>query len=199
MQRSTDVRKVLMGHLHDGDPVVREAAARTLEAHADPTIAAAFARADGPRAKRRAAAFALARCAGADASSTMRELIDDPDATVRWVAISTLGRLRVDAAAESIAAALHRDSDAHVREEAARVLGLLGRPFAAHPLATALRDDPSPHVREEAATALGRLGAQSMVSQLRSALRDRCTGVRRAAAAAIADLELDPDSASRRI
>jgi HEAT repeat protein len=199
MPGSTDARDVLKAHLDDGDPVVREAAARTLEAQADPKVVEALALADGPAARRRAAAFALARCAGPGAGATMQKLLGDTDPTVRWLAISTLGRLRLEAAAQSIAALLDRDPDEHVREEAARVLGLLGLPFAAGPLAGALRDDSSSHVREEAAASLGRLGVRSIVSQLRPALHDRHAAVRRAAAAAIAALELDPDGAPQAV
>jgi HEAT repeat protein len=188
-----------MAHLDDGDPVVREAAARTLEAQADPKVIEAFALADGPAARRRAAAFALARCAHPGASTTMRKLLDDRDATVRWLAVSTLARLRVADAAQTIAIVLDRDPDDHVREEAARALGLLGLPFAAGPLVAALRDDTSALVREEAAAALGRLGVPSIASQLEAALHDRHAAVRRAAAAAIADLEVGPDGAPQAI
>lgn len=145
--------------LGDGEPLVREAAART----AGLLRAAALAEALGGL------------------------LDEDPSWSVRAAAARSLGQLGLRKAT-SVAALVRAAADAHalVREASASALGTLAEADAALPPLLRLLEDPLPSVRVAAAEALGRLGAKQAAASLRALDADAHPPVRQAARAALA-------------
>jgi HEAT repeat protein len=95
----------------------------------------------------------------------------------------------------SILLSLIHDEDAEVRRTAVESLGKIGEQAVIHSVADLLTDR-SPLVRRAAAQAVGRLGQSAkaeVVPRLLRMLNDSDGGVRRAASAAISELEPPPE------
>jgi HEAT repeat protein len=179
--------------LEDGDPAVRDRAARALGDRRDPAALPALIAALRAGRVGRGAVWALTQFADPRLVAPLVGALSLPDATARALAAGKLAELGDRAAVPGLVATL-TDPDEHVREEAARALGRLGDRAALEPLLRALRDDRGDHVREEAAAALGALGAgdERCVEALLAARHDRHVMVRRAAAEALAALGRPP-------
>jgi HEAT repeat protein len=152
---------------------------------------------------RRGAAFALGKCAAADAVLPLVRALSDENAGVRDAAAYALGEIVAERKAvtlwsevgEPLRKVLAEDADARPRRSAACAIGQFG------PEAAAAREDleralehKDAAVRQNAAWALGRLKAkagESGVKQLAGRLRDDDDAtVRRAAAAALREIGL---------
>lgn len=117
----------------------------------------------------------------------LRAAMGDPDACVRRVAGSFLGRIDHPSATTALLAALD-DARAETRSVAALGLGLSEKPAAIAPLVKRLKDE-SAAVRRASAWALGSLEAQAALLPLIESLeRDPDARVRQAAAWALGEL-----------
>jgi hypothetical protein len=118
----------------------------------------------------------------------LRDAMRDPDACVRRVAGSFLGRVEHASAVTALLGALD-DASADTRYVAALGLGLAEKPAGAgEPLIRRLRDD-SPMVRKAAAWALGSLEEATAVEALIQVLqRDTDARTRQAAAWALGQI-----------
>jgi len=169
---------VVMAHVADDDPGVREAALGALArigTLTDAEVIAAFAD-PAPVVRRRAATLAAAR-----PGVGLLPLLDDPDPTVVEVAAwacgeqervddATLGRL-IELASEA--------DDALVRESAAAALGAIGDPRGLPAILAATRDKPN--VRRRAVLALAPFDGPEVDAAIAAALEDRDWQVRQAA------------------
>ncbi len=110
------------------------------------------------------------------ALSALIDALNDPEPSVREQAISVLGELRYEPAAESFIQSLS-DAEPAIRERAAWALGMLRTDQAIEPLRTALGDGDD-SVREQAAWALGMIRDERGVEALLEAARDTAPNVR---------------------
>ena len=169
---------VVMEHLADDDPGVREAALGAL-AHigslTDGQVWAALAD-PAPVVRRKAATLAATR-----RSVSVLSLLDDTDPTVVEVAAWACGEQeRVDEATLTRLIALATDADdALVRESSAAALGAIGDPRGLPAILVAVRDKPN--VRRRAVLALAPFEGPEVDAAIEAALIDRYWQVRQAA------------------
>ncbi len=102
-----------------------------------------------------------------------RELVSDPDPTVRAAAVSALGRHGEPADATRLTERLADDDSKIVRWEAARALRKIHTPAAIDPLIRALDDDADADVRMTAAHALAQYPRREVFDALVGALNDQ--------------------------
>jgi HEAT repeat protein/beta-lactamase regulating signal transducer with metallopeptidase domain len=110
------------------------------------------------------------------ALSALVGALNDPEPSVREQAISVLGELRYEPAAESLVQSL-LDTEPAIREKAAWALGMIRYENALEPLSAALGDEDD-SVREQAAWALGMTRDERGVEALLRAARDTRPNVR---------------------
>jgi len=171
-------RDVILGHLADDDPGVREAALGALAragALTDELVRTAFAD-SAPVVRRRAATLAATR-----PSVELLPLLHDADPTVVEVAAWACGEQEaVDAATLSRLITLATDAgDALVRESAAAALGAVGDPRGLPAILAAVADKPN--VRRRAVLALAPFDGPEVDAAIEQALTDRDWQVRQAA------------------
>ncbi|MBN1759951.1 MAG: HEAT repeat domain-containing protein [Chitinispirillaceae bacterium] len=116
---------------------------------------------------RRHAAFGTGYCFLEDAVKLTKEMLHDPDPSVRRV---TLGSLRMNAASSHLIEAC-RDADPGVRAAAVMLLGRIGEPASIKRL-VAMREDGNAEVRCSLAQALGCIGGAETVEPLTKLCRD---------------------------
>jgi len=170
--------EVVVAHLADEDPGVRDAALGALArlgALTDDGVRSAFAD-PAPVVRRRAATLAATRPAVA-----LLPLLDDADPTVVEVAAWACGEQeRVDEATLDRLIALATDAgDALVRESAAAALGAIGDPRGLPAILAAV--DDKPNVRRRAVLALAPFEGPEVDAAIEKALQDRDWQVRQAA------------------
>jgi HEAT repeat protein len=170
--------ELVMEHLADDDPGVREAALGALArigSLTDLQVSAAFAD-PAPVVRRRAATLAATR-----RSVSLLSLLDDTDSTVVEVAAWACGEQeRVDEATLTRLIALATDADdALVRESSAAALGAIGDPRGLPAILAAVRDKPN--VRRRAVLALAPFEGPEVDAAIEAALIDRDWQVRQAA------------------
>ena len=170
--------ELVMEHLADDDPGVREAALGALArigSLTDAHVSAAFAD-PAPVVRRRAATLAATR-----PSVSLSSLLDDTDSTVVEVAAWACGEQeRVDEATLTRLIALATDADdALVRESSAAALGAIGDPRGLPAILAAVRDKPN--VRRRAVLALAPFEGPDVDAAIEAALIDRDWQVRQAA------------------
>jgi HEAT repeat protein len=137
-------------------------------------------RREGIRSLRRLARF------DPEARNALRQMLDDPDPSVRREAIDAVGDLGDKEAIPSLMQLLD-DGDAESRREAVQNLGKLGAKLAGPSIAELLAD-PSERVRREAADVLGRLGTKEATAALLGALGDKDEEVRGETIAALGEI-----------
>lgn len=171
-------RDVILAHLADDDPGVREAALGALAragALSDDHVVVAFAD-PAPVVRRRAATLAATR-----PKVGLLPLLNDADPTVVEVAAWACGeRERVDDETLSRLITLATDAaDALVRESAAAALGAIGDPRGLPAILAAV--DDKPNVRRRAVLALAPFEGPEVDAAIEKALTDRDWQVRQAA------------------
>ncbi|MBI4581025.1 MAG: HEAT repeat domain-containing protein [Planctomycetes bacterium] len=143
-----------------GNPAVRaqsmEAAAEVLDGDAAGLIAEGLR--DEHAGVRFAACMALGRIQDHGSTDAIRNLVGDPDASVRVAAFYALERLGEFSYRQAWADALQNAPDAGVRRNAAMTLGLLGNPKVAPLLKRSVAEDNDDGVRLQAVEALALLG-----------------------------------------
>ena len=170
--------EVVMEHLADDDPGVREAtlgALARIGSLTDAQVSAAFAD-PAPVVRRRAATLAATR-----RSVSLLSLLYDNDSTVVEVAAWACGEQeRVDEATLTRLIALAVDADdALVRESSAAALGAIGDRRGLPAILAAVRDKPN--VRRRAVLALAPFDGPEVDAAIEAALIDRDWQVRQAA------------------
>jgi HEAT repeat protein len=170
--------EVVMEHLADDDPGVREAALGALArigSLTDAEVSAAFAD-PAPVVRRRAATLAATR-----GGVSLLSLLDDTDSTVVEVAAWACGEQeRVDEATLTRLIWLATDADdALVRESSAAALGAIGDRRGLPAILAAVRDKPN--VRRRAVLALAPFEGPEVDAAIEAALIDRDWQVRQAA------------------
>ena len=169
---------VIVAHLADDDPGVRDAALGALVrvgALTDEHLRAAFAD-PAPVVRRRAATLAATR-----PEVDLLSLLDDADASVVEVAAWACGeqeQVREATLHRLIALATGAD-DALVRESAAAALGAIGDPRGLPAILVAV--DDKPNVRRRAVLALAPFDGPDVDAAIEKALHDRDWQVRQAA------------------
>lgn len=126
---------------------------------------------------------------GAPAVPALLALVATADAAERTLAVELVGLIGDAGDADPIEHALH-DTSADVRAAAARALGRLGDEDAADALRAALHDR-IPFVRAAAAEALGAIGDEDAAQALRTVALTDSFDAARAAARALARIDLD--------
>jgi HEAT repeat protein len=170
--------ELVMEHLADDDPGVREAALGALArigSLTDAQVSAAFAD-PVPVVRRRAATLAATR-----RGVSVLSLLHDTDSTVVEVAAWACGEQeRVDEATLTRLIALATDADdALVRESSAAALGAIGDRRGLPAILAAVRDKPN--VRRRAVLALAPFEGPEVDAAIEAALIDRDWQVRQAA------------------
>jgi HEAT repeat protein len=170
--------ELVMEHLADDDPGVREAALGALArigSLTDAQVSAAFAD-PAPVVRRRAATLAATR-----RGVSVLSLLHDTDSTVVEVAAWACGEQeRVDEATLTRLIALATDADdALVRESSAAALGAIGDRRGLPAILAAVRDKPN--VRRRAVLALAPFEGPEVDAAIEAALIDRDWQVRQAA------------------
>ena len=138
---------------------------------------------------RAGAAWTLGMIGHLDAASDLIKALDDEDLNVSTSAAWALGKIGDKWAIPALVAKLANSKQADLREAAARALGDIGDKKAVKGLSNALKKDKHFAVREMAARSLGRIGGKRVSAPLEEALADNHTRVRKAAAAALSQLE----------
>ena len=169
---------VIVAHLTDDDPSVREAALGAIAragAVTDEHVRAAFAD-PAPIVRRRAATLAATRPA-----VDLLQLLDDSDTSVVEVAAWACGEQEhVDEATLSRLIVLATEAgDALVRESAAAALGAIGDQRGLPAILAAV--DDKPNVRRRAVLALAPFDGPEVDAAIEKALTDRDWQVRQAA------------------
>ena len=169
---------VIVAHLADDDPSVREAALGAMAragAVTDEHVRAAFAD-PAPIVRRRAATLAATRPA-----VDLLQLLDDSDTSVVEVAAWACGEQEhVDEATLSRLIVLATEAgDALVRESAAAALGAIGDQRGLPAILAAVEDKPN--VRRRAVLALAPFDGPEVDAAIEKALTDRDWQVRQAA------------------
>jgi HEAT repeat protein len=169
---------VVMAHLADDDPGVREAALGALARIGSLTDAAVIAAFDdlAPGVRRRAATLA-----GTRHGVGLLPLLDDADPTVVEVAAWACGEQEHvdDATLNRLIALATGADDALVRESAAAALGAIGDARGLPAIIAATRDKPN--VRRRAVLALAPFDGPEVEAAIDAALEDRDWQVRQAA------------------
>ena len=146
--------------LHDGEPIVRAAAARALDRLNHPGAHGELAQAlsDGDEGVRLAALRAASHVHAFTDVAAIARLLGDESPVVRRHAAGALGHMRAkDAVAALVALTMAAtESDARTRASAVHALGSIGDPTARDALQAAM-SDPDSFVRDAAAVALRRL------------------------------------------
>jgi HEAT repeat protein len=149
---------------------------------------------------RRGAAYHLLPLAASrdDLAQAFAGLLDDPDATIRGIALSAVGQFKSDqkvSAAPAIAKVLARTADdEQQRATAARLLGAVGRGAMSllPQLSAAAASDASPKVRSSALLAISRVAEPAaVVDVMIKALGDQDQGVRLMAVQRLRELGRD--------
>jgi HEAT repeat protein len=174
--------------LDDADPHVRTVAAKALgDIHPDDqsvvdSLVAKLATGDRRLVIRPLSNFKNAAKA---APALIPILEKDPDATLRWEAARTLGKIHADAT-NSVPALMRatKDRDALVREHAAEAIGDFGPEGAEGvPALIAALGDPEARVRRDAVRSLGQIGAAAKpaLGEVEKLINDPDANVRDAA------------------
>lgn len=154
-----------------------------LPAMQPPTIEAALRDVDSAKVRfRRDAAFALRDAVGEQAGpavAALRKLLDDPDGTVRALAIESLAARGETKALEAVLRKVE-DTDEAVRTAAVAAAAALAEGDPA-PLLPLMRHE-KPDVRATACVALGEVGGPGVEEALAGALGDEVAEVRATAA-----------------
>lgn len=182
----------LMGGLRASNPADRlsavNSAAVPRHVSAVPPLSAVMLRLDETPEIRAAAATALGRIGDAVAAPALGEALNDPVPDVRYAAALALGRIPADGAATRLTRALRTDSSWWVRYAAVLALGRTKKGFVVGALEDTLRLEPKWQIRMLAVRSLQDVGTPRAAQAVVSALRDRDSGVRTAAALALADI-----------
>lgn len=182
----------LMGGLRASNPADRlsavNSAAVPRHVSAVPPLSAVMLRLDENPEIRAAAATALGRIGDAVAAPALAEALSDPVPDVRYAAALALGRIPADGAATRLTRALRTDSSWWVRYAAVLALGRTKKGFVVGALEDALRLEPKWQVRMLAVRSLQDVATPRAAQAVVMALRDRDSGVRTAAALALADI-----------
>ncbi len=165
-QQAMDCLKAGIGYSFNA--AVRAESVEALESSAFapstmPWIRAAL-RDDHP-AVRFAACIAVGRLHDEVSERTLRELVNDPDGSVRVAALFALHRLGHSEQTSSMPAFLLTNPDAAVRRNAALVFGFMNEPSAVKVLARAMKDRDA-GVRQHALEAMARLGVHEAKQEL---------------------------------
>ncbi|MCH6557260.1 MAG: HEAT repeat domain-containing protein [Nitrospirae bacterium] len=194
---------ILVEHLNDPDPSVRQTSAWALgnlgEVALDQAGLALASKLDDPSP---AVKFAAAHALGLIGSTqVIIELVTErlrySDVHTRRAAVQALAWLEAASAFPTLIQALS-DQDARVRQGAVSALGELADLRALSSFQDLLLKDPDVGVRSEAAYRLGKLGDLTVLPALRSAAaHDRDPGVRRWALWALDQITPESDSDSR--
>ncbi len=178
----------LLDALQDRSGEVRTAAARSLGRLRRPEAVLPLAEMlVAHRVPRGLAGSALLEL-GVAAVPELHRIAGHDDAPVRSIAITVLG-LAGDSGDAGLAIEALRDPAADVRAAAARALGRIGTP-AAEPALRAALDDGVHFVRAEAAASLGTINARPALPQLLAIARTDRFRPARAAAQAVAAIDL---------
>lgn len=181
---------VLIVAMTDDDEKIREAAIYGLPLVDDPRGTEALlasATHDAPRT-RAAVMRALGQTTHSPkAVSALRAGLADEDAWVRYYACQSLGRLKVDAACDTIVA-LMQDASGQVRVAAVEALAHLIDPRAAAALATAARADDA-DMRRAALLGLGIAKRAESVALLREAASAQDSATRLVAIGALSEFD----------
>jgi len=180
----------LVAALSDRDALVRAVAVRAVGelapdvAGAVPALVGLFPDVEAIRAVSRFGP------AGAEAVLKLIELLRHEDATIRWQAARTLGKIRESAVASvpELIRLTGSDPEPLVREHAAEALGDMGPAAAAGiPALVQALKDPVARVRRDAVRALGQMGpaANGSLGEVRVAVTDPDADVKAAAARAV--------------
>lgn len=187
----------LMSGLRAGDPASRlaavEAAARPRNASAIPLLRGVLLRLDERPEVRAAAAVALGRIGLRAGAPALAEALGDPVPEVRYAAALALGRLPVEGATTRLTRSLRADPSWMVRYAAAIALGRARRDFAAGALEDRLRSEPVWQVRLQAVRSLQDIGGPRAAASASVGLLDKDSGVRAAAALALAEIGTDAE------
>lgn len=182
----------LMNGLRAGDPADRlsavNSAAVPRHVSAVPPLSAVMLRLDELPEIRAAAATALGRIGDAVAAPSLGEALSDPSTDVRYAAALALGRIPADGAATRLTRALRTDGSWWVRYAAVLALGRTRKGFVVGALEDTLRLEPKWQIRMLAVRSLQDVGTPRAAQAVVPALRDRDSGVRTAAALALADI-----------
>jgi HEAT repeat protein len=130
--------------------------------------------------RRRSACIALAKMHDLESVPYLQQAAQDPDPSVRAMALQAVRVLKGSDAIGQLIDALRFDPDPEVRWQAARELEILGDRHAVDALLVAL-EDRDPWVRAGAAEALKTMADPKTLWPLIRALNDSDTAVRRAA------------------
>jgi HEAT repeat protein len=144
---------------------------------------------DRPTAMRQRAAIAMAQTGENGVLIFLRQLLRQPDVTMRQVALAALMRLSPEVAIDLIERAWS-DGDARIRWAAVHALGWTSDPVAERPLLAALLEPDEPIYRA-AAEGLALNATETAYEILREAAAEDALSVRRAAVYGLALLDLD--------
>ncbi|MBX3271532.1 MAG: HEAT repeat domain-containing protein [Sandaracinaceae bacterium] len=122
-----------------------------------------------------------------EARAALRPLLDDPSASVRCAALSSLGHLR-DGASLDVILARFEDGDPTVRQVAMIAAGDIGDARAVDALARGLRRK-QPEVRFQAVASLARILGEEAVARLEDLVEDPDAEVRAHLAEALGSIE----------
>ncbi len=182
----------LMGGLRASNPADRlsavNSAAVPRHVAAVPPLSAVMLRLDETPEIRAAAATALGRIGDAVAAPALGEALNDPSTDVRYAAALALGRIPADGAATRLTRALRTDASWWVRYAAVLALGRTKKGFVVGALEDTLRLEPKWQIRMLAVRSLQDVATPRAALAVVQALRDRDSGVRTAAALALADI-----------
>ena len=185
----------LMGGLRSSNYADRLAAVHSAgvprHVSAVPPISATMLRMDEAPQLRAAAATALGRIGDAVAAPSLGEALSDPSVEVRYAAALALGRLPAEGAATRLTRALRTDPAWYVRYAAVLALGRTRKGFVVPALEDCLKLEPKWQVRLLAVQSLRDVGTPRAASAAAKALADKDSGVRTAAALALAEIGSD--------
>ena len=108
----------------------------------------------------------LASLGGEAATRLVRELVDDPDESLRTLAVQLLPKVDADGAAEALLHRLEIDESPGVRKEACIALGNLGARDAIEPLLSLLDREEDSGLRSNALWALRQITGQRFPDDL---------------------------------
>lgn len=182
----------LMGGLRAAEPADRLAAIHSAavprHVAAIAPLAAEMLRLDEHAELRAAAATALGRIGDAVAAPSLGEALTDPSVEVRYAAALALGRLPAEGAATRLSKVVRSDPAWYVRYAAVLALGRTRKGFVVPALEECLKIEPKWQVRMLAVRSLQDVGTPRAAAAAAKALSDKDSGVRTAAALALADI-----------
>lgn len=108
----------------------------------------------------------LAHLGGEEATTYVRQLLADPDESLRTLAVQLLPRVDPDGGVDTLLDRPARDESLRVRKEACQVLGSLGAREAIEPLISLLEEEADPGLRGNALWALRQITGQPFPDDL---------------------------------